>query len=249
MNNNMLRIFKKMPYLKQQIYFIIIKIFVKTHIYKVLSLPARFFDSINQMTYFSKWVAQNPIEFSNFDGWKRGLAQKFHEHVFTYENLSEPIDFFEFGVAKGESFRWWVEMNTHEDSHFWGFDTFVGLPEDWHFMKKGTFSTDGHFPSIDDKRVTFIKGLFQESLPLFLHCKQFKHRKVFHLDADLFSSTLVVLTQLFPHIKAGDILIFDELKDVRHEFRAFKLFTESFYLKYQVLGGINNFCQVAIKIL
>ncbi len=245
----MLRIFRKLMYLKQQIYFIVIKIFVKTHIYKILILPVRFFDTINQMTYFSKWIAKNTLEFSNFDGWEKSPVKPFHEYIFQYENLSEPIDYFEFGVAKGATFKWWVEMNKHRESKFWGFDTFVGLPEDWHFMKKGAFSTDGHFPSIDDERVTFIKGLFQESLPLFLHGKQFERRKVIHLDADLFSSTLVVLTQLFPHIKAGDILIFDEMKDVRHEFRAFKLFAESFYIKYQVLGGINNFCQVAIRIL
>ena len=55
--------------------------------------------------------------------------------------------------------------------------------------------------------------------------------KIIHLDADLFSSTIFVLSQLYPYLKKGDIIFFDEFNVANHEFLAFKIFTESFYVK------------------
>jgi hypothetical protein len=34
----------------------------------------------------------------------------------------------------------------------------------------------------------------------------------------------------------------------RHEFLAFKIFTESFYINYEVIGAANNYLFVAIMI-
>ena len=43
------------------------------------------------------------------------------------------------------------------------------------------------------------------------------------MDADLYSSTLYVLTMLAPYLKAGDIVMFDEFTVPRHEYLAFKI--------------------------
>lgn len=74
-------------------------------------------------------------------------------------------------------------------------------------------------------------------------------RKVVHLDADLFSSTLLVLTSLAGRLKLGDVLIFDEFCVPNHEFFAFDVFTEMFDFKYELLGAANNYLQVALKII
>jgi hypothetical protein len=71
-------------------------------------------------------------------------------------------------------------------------------------------------------------------------------RKIIHLDADLFTSTLFVLTSLGSSLKKGDILIFDEFNVPNHEFFAFKIFSDSFYVKTRLLGAVNNYFQVAL---
>jgi hypothetical protein len=68
------------------------------------------------------------------------------------------------------------------------------------------------------------------------------------MDADLYSSTLFVLTTLSPYLKKGDIILFDEFNVPLHEYKALKDWSESFYINYSVLGEVNNFYQIAIKL-
>jgi hypothetical protein len=68
------------------------------------------------------------------------------------------------------------------------------------------------------------------------------------MDADIYSATLYVLTSLAPFLKKGDIIFFDEFNVPLHEFKAFSEWVSSFYINYEVLGAVNNFYQVAIKI-
>ena len=70
-----------------------------------------------------------------------------------------------------------------------------------------------------------------------------------HLDADLFSSTLYALTSMAPCLNTGDILFFDEFNVPNHEFLAFKIFTESYYVKTKLLGAVNNYYQTAFIIM
>jgi hypothetical protein len=163
----------------------------------------------------------------------------------TYQTIEEPITYLEFGVASGSSFTWWIDKNTNTHSHFFGFDTFEGLPENWGlFFKKGDMSAQ---IEAKDERSFYIKGLFQDTLNQFIaknrDLLESPCRKVIHLDADLYSSTLFVLTQLYPILKVGDIIFFDEFNVPLHEFRAFKDFTESFYVKLEPIGFVNNFYQ------
>ena len=68
------------------------------------------------------------------------------------------------------------------------------------------------------------------------------------MDADLYSATLYVLTLLTPFLNSGDIIMFDEFNVPLDEFKAFKEWTESFYIEYEVLGEVNNYYQMALKI-
>ena len=45
------------------------------------------------------------------------------------------------------------------------FDTFEGLPEDWHNEKAGSYSSDGKIPKIEGGE--FIVGKFEDTLPEF----------------------------------------------------------------------------------
>jgi O-methyltransferase len=167
-----------------------------------------------------------------------------------YNLYTTDILYLEFGVAAAHSFKWWLAKNTNVDSAFYGFDTFEGLPEDWgrHF-KKGDMSAS--LPDIDDRRAGFYKGIFQDTLHGFIENNEASlkgQQKVIHMDADLFSSTIFVLSQLHPYLQKGDIIFFDEFNVANHEYQAFRIFTDAFYVKLKPVAAVNNFYQVAFVV-
>ncbi len=199
----------------------------------------------------SKWISRHSkIALNDFYVFKRVYNHRLNlfEHVIKTEQLEE-FDYLEFGVSKGHSFKWWRKRITNPAVRFYGFDTFTGLPEAWGPYKKGDMSSGNSFPDVEnDSRCEFITGLFQQTLPGFLEKHPLNRRLVIHLDADLYSATLYLLTSLHPYLKKGDILLFDEFNVPVHEFKAWCDYVESFYVEYEVLGAVNNFLQVAIKI-
>jgi hypothetical protein len=207
--------------------------------------------NIVYLSKLSQWISKTPKgKFNDFYNKRVNYENRFqlHEFVINEEIKNQPIDYLEFGVANGIAFKWWVGRNQNSETKFYGFDVFTGLPEDFGVMKKHHYDTQGTTPKIDDGRVTFIKGLFQDSLPGFLDGYKSNKRKVIHMDADLYSSTLFVLTQLLPLLKKDDIIIFDEFGVPTHEFRAFSDIVFSYHLEYELLAAINNYLQIAIKL-
>ncbi|MCH7964499.1 MAG: class I SAM-dependent methyltransferase [Bacteroidetes bacterium] len=219
----------------------------------ILFLPfENFFLNVVYLSKLSRWIDKTPKgKFNDYYNKKVNYTDRFklHEFVIKEEIQNQSIDYLEFGVASGIAFKWWVEKNNNPESRFFGFDVFTGLPEDFGVMKKQHYDTAGQTPKIQDDRVTFIKGLFQDSLPVFLHDYKPQRKKVIHMDADLYSSTLFVLTNLFPFLEKDDIIIFDEFGVPTHEFRAFNDIVSSYNLRYELLGAINNYLQIAIKII
>ncbi|MGH3301028.1 MAG: class I SAM-dependent methyltransferase [Streptosporangiaceae bacterium] len=127
--------------------------------------------------------------------------------------------YLEFGVYEGNSLRWWAGHLTDPSARFVGFDSFEGLPEDWrHDIRQGEFRTAGP-PLIDDPRVSFVVGWFDETLPKYElpACDQL----IVNIDSDLYSSAMTVLKWLEPHLRPGTLVYFDELVDCHHELRAF----------------------------
>lgn len=57
-----------------------------------------------------------------------------------------------------------------------------------------------------------------------------------------------VLTQLYPYLQPGDIILFDEFNVPLHEFKAFNEFTKAFYIELKPLGAVNNYLQVAFVV-
>ncbi|HTL83019.1 MAG TPA: class I SAM-dependent methyltransferase [Bacteroidia bacterium] len=182
--------------------------------------------------------------------WDYNKRYNLYDFLVKEEQLTGPINYLEFGVAAGKSFKWWVEHNADPASTFDGFDTFTGLPEDWNVFKAGAMSAGGKLPDVNDQRATFHKGLFQDTLPK--HVKNMKsdaRRNVILMDADLYTSTLFVLTTLAPHIKKGDLILFDEFTVPTHEFLAFSEFLAAYYVKVELIAAQNNYYFSAFKVL
>lgn len=183
---------------------------------------------------------------------KRNACPMFENREQMYRHLQEdvirgPIDYLEFGVADGASLRQWLTLNRHDSSRFWGFDSFEGLPEDWRSTQpKGAFSRNGKPPVIDDHRLRFEIGWFQDTVPTFLKTFEPNARLVIHNDSDLYSSTLYALTQLDACAPAGTILIFDEFYDAHHEFRALMDYASAYRRVFNVIAATAYYNQAAI---
>ena len=214
----------------------------------IRSYPLQFLGNFGQL---SRWMKDHQdLSYSEKPSLPFDSKRRFdlHQYLIEHHIGSDAIDYLEFGVAEGVSFRWWVDKIKNPDSRFYGFDTFTGLPEDWGTFKAGDMSNGNEPPQIDDGRVSFYQGIFQQTLFDFLKAFPNDKRKVIHLDADLYTATLFVLTSMSPYLKSGDIIMFDEFNVAMHEFKAFNEWSQSFYIDYKVLGQVNNYYQIAIMI-
>ena len=143
------------------------------------------------------------------------------DHAALYHRAAEilgpdaPVTYLEFGVADGSSLRKMFGKFTNPNSLFVGFDSFTGLPEDWLMHKRGAFSNEGRVPAIDDGRVRFVKGWFQNTFheSLAWLAPRLSERVLIHFDADLYSSTLFLLTSLWPHCPDYHFIMDDFMQD------------------------------------
>jgi len=227
-------------------------LFMKWRLHGLVEPFAGLFLNAYYMSKMSKWRKDTKV--TGYNDWYQRNWDYDRRHTL-YQKISEqedlqnsPIDYFEFGVSGGHSFRWWLDHNKNPGSRFFGFDTFEGLPEDFGHLGKGSLAVALDALNISDSRASFYKGLFQDTLIPFLEKYQNGKKKLIHMDADIFSATLFSLSQLYRVLNEGDIIFFDEFAIPKHEFRAFKIFTESFYVNYEVIGAANNYLFLAIKI-
>ena len=154
--------------------------------------------------------------------------------------------FYEFGVWRAEAFRYLIK--TFKKGY--GFDTFEGIPEDWHNEKAGTYSSDGNVPKI--KGGEFIVGKFEDTLPGFF-AKKRPIASIINFDADLYSSTICALNFAKPVIDKHTILIFDEFIIHKNweqdEYKALEEFCSNNHYTYEVLAISFFTKQVAVKIV
>ncbi len=202
--------------------------------------PSSRVEILNLLLELGQWLKANPFPV-HFDS-----RCDLYRHIDREIVAGGPVDYLEFGVYRGDAIRFWSEMNRHPGSRFFGFDTFEGLPEEWKFFTEaipaGAWETGGKPPELGDLRVTFIKGIFQETLPGFLNTFTPANRLVVNCDADLYTSTLYLLATLNHLLADGTTVIFDEFSTV-HEFRAFRDFTTAFRRRYRLLASAGRFCE------
>ena len=102
---------------------------------------------------------------------------------------------------------------------------------------KGSFNLNGNIPTINDNRVTFEKGYFQNTLPKFILENKFEENLFVHYDADLFSSTLFCLLKL-DTLKIPYFAIFDEFYP--DEVNALKKYIDMTSAKVEMIGKVKN---------
>ena len=153
----------------------------------------------------------------------------------------------EFGVRFGTSIR---QIAALVDQEVHGFDSFEGLPEAWHHLPKGSYSTKGVIPSVQEN-VIFHIGLFEETLPGFVEKFQDPIRFI-NIDCDIFSSTKTVLDFLAGQITHGTVIVFDEYIGNENwredEFKAFQEAVLRYDWEYEYLCFSFMTNQVVVRI-
>jgi hypothetical protein len=154
--------------------------------------------------------------------------------------------YLEFGVYRGDATRYWSKLLLNPNSRLHGFDSFEGLPDDWlPHRPAGHFSLGGSIPRVDDSRVQFFKGWFGETLPVYTPPPH--EVLVLNFDADLYSSTVVVLDALEAAIVPGTFIYFDEFNHRAHELRAFDEFITRTGMTFNAVGATRTLEHVVFQ--
>ena len=195
-------------------------------------------DSKHPITRSIKWVFSLPkLPNIFFNRWL------FFNAVIKLTDTTRP--FYEFGVWNGVSFQYLI--NTFKKG--FGFDTFSGLPEDWHHEPKGSYSSYQGVPKIEGGE--FIVGKFEDTLQDFFDTERPK-ASLINFDADLYSSTICALNYANKVIDDKTILIFDELimneNWEKDELKALNEFCYNSGFSFEVIAFSFSTKQVAIKL-
>jgi len=128
--------------------------------------------NIVNLSLMAEWISnQKKPAFNDFYSSKFDYTKRIGLYEFMLKEYCgrEAITYLEFGVAGGQSFEWWVKHQNHQDSKFYGFDTFEGLPERWGHLAAGSMTAHGNVPAVQDGRAGFIKGLFQSLSGMYVN--------------------------------------------------------------------------------
>jgi hypothetical protein len=155
--------------------------------------------------------------------------------------------YLEFGVHQGASIRYWSRLLQNPDSRLHGFDSFLGLPHDWTLEGhgRGYFSTNGSLPAVDDPRVQFFPGWFEETLPRYRWSEH--DALVVMLDADLYTSTATVLDFVRERLAPGSYLYFDQFHHRGDELRAFAELVDEHELRFRLVGASTDLSNVLFQ--
>ena len=155
-------------------------------------------------------------------------------------------DLYQFGVYTGSSMRFWLEELARVGighGHFWGFDSFEGLPEEEEGMPieckawlPGAFSAadqfdadtygevkrriEEHIGPAHGGKYTMIKGFFSDSLtPTLAAERGMQPAMLVDVDVDLYISAVQCLDWMFAAglIVAGTVVYYDDVSVVKEE--------------------------------
>ena len=185
---------------------------------------------------------------------------RFNYYKFCIENLDKDLGnegmWIEMGVYKGQTIRlmnkYKKQMFANAKECFYGFDSFLGLPENWKpTVRKSKFNLkEEDIPEI--KNCEIVAGMFRDTLPTFVNDNKGKKLALLHIDCDLYSSTKTSLKYLNEFVTEGTIILLDEVigseYHVEHEYRAFKEYLENNNIEIEWLAYIANSAQAACKI-
>jgi len=169
----------------------------------------------------------------------RALVMRSREDLWTYagNRATAPGLWLEFGVFGGYSTNFLARI-ARRSVH--GFDSFVGLQEDWQGpgLARGTFDLRGRLPRVR-KNVHLVKGWFNETLPAFLATEQ-QPVSLLHLDCDTYESTIYVLNEIADRLTEDSIIILDDYHGFRGfqegQFKAWAEFVQAHGLNYRYVA-------------
>jgi predicted O-methyltransferase YrrM len=180
-------------------------------------------------------------------------AREFHEPIAT---LQYALDLapsggmaLEFGVFRGRSLS--VIAETRKGRGVFGFDSFQGLPEDYRpHVRQGAFALD-RAPEVEGAEL--VVGWFEDTLPDFLGTHP-GPVDFLHVDGDLYSSTVTVLSLVGPRLHAGSVVVFDEFFnwpgwEDDGEFRAWQEYLERTGTQAEYVAYSSNDEQVVVRIV
>jgi len=188
----------------------------------------RIFIDFGQLVEYVNWAKSRSIDVK-FLGTRKNLLRKLFE-----SHEGEICLVLELGVARGALTKWGLKTLMDPNLSWVGFDSFVGLPNDWVrsgqvYLSKGAFSTGGQVPQISDSRLSFVVG------DVMATCKQLPElllnrpdgRVLIIFDLDLFEPSLSAWKEISPHLRHGDLLYFDQAFDTEGE----RLLLEKYVIK------------------
>lgn len=155
----------------------------------------------------------------------------------------------EFGVYRGITINQLAGIFPDRKIH--GFDSFLGLPEDWKGFRYSTvnFNRDGVKPDVKSN-VVLHQGWFEETLPPFMDSVT-EPVALAHVDCDIYSSTVTVLDCIAPNLVEGSVIVFDELLNYPgfkiHEYKALYEFADKYGFEFEFISFSGQ--QAGLKIL
>ncbi len=157
--------------------------------------------------------------------------------------------YLEFGVFSGKSINQVAGLKPEKT--IYGFDSFKGLPETWRTgFPENEFAME-KLPIVKEN-VKLEIGYFDETLPEFVK-KHLENCAYIHIDCDLYSSTKTIFEFLEDKFVEGTIIVFDEYFNYpswqENEFKAFQEFVNEKNLRYEYIGYVPDWEQVAVKII
>ena len=98
--------------------------------------------------------------------------------------------------------------------------------------------------------VTLIKGWFDQTLPPFLAAHP-DPVSFLHIDCDTYSSTKTILDMLFPRLRVGTVILFDEYfgyRGWRHEeWKAWQEYVSTKNISYEYIAYSNAQVGLLVK--
>jgi hypothetical protein len=176
--------------------------------------------------------AEEPETFATLDASKSlGRAE-----AFNHANVDGFVA--EYGIDKGNSL---IQLCKHfKKDKVFGFDGFEGLPGGvWpgNTIHKGMFDYGGKTPFTVPSNGHVTVGWFNKTLPNFDYKK--KVAKYLHIDCDVYSSTVDILTTLQGKIVPGTVITFDDYCNHTNwrqgEWKAWQEFVEKNKINYKYL--------------
>lgn len=129
-------------------------------------------------------------------------------------------NYYEFGVFKGFSLWFASRITEGRDMKLFGFDSFQGLPagkaDKSPWWKEGNYSASHKFVKqhMTDSRVVLVPGFYSRALfESFEEHHGVADIAVIMIDCDIYESAKEILGYFGPRLRAGAIVLFDDIRN------------------------------------